>query len=70
MTRHILHERGLTCQPIITSDLLNSPEMTDLKDKGILISDQTVVSLVFMKLLEQQYVNGVVRCCLEQLLMS
>jgi len=60
MTRQILHERGLTCQPIVASDLLLTPEMRALKDKGILVSDQTIVSLVFQKLLDKQYTNGVV----------
>ncbi len=54
-------ERGLTSEPIVTSDLLNSPEMQILKSKGQLINDTDVIELLFTKLLDQEvYANGVI----------
>ncbi|KAL0480294.1 hypothetical protein AKO1_007100, partial [Acrasis kona] len=60
MTQNIMRERGLTAKPIVTSDLLDSPEMRKLKDTGHLISDKQVVELVFNQLLKPEYENGVI----------
>src|SRR3954471_18619602 len=58
-TPFILRERGITAPPIVTSDLLDSSEMKRIKDAGNLVGDREVVALLFRKLLEPLYVNGV-----------
>lgn len=59
-TPFILRERSITSTPIVTSDLLNTPEMKRLKDAGNLVGDADVVRLLFEKLLDPAYSTGVV----------
>ncbi|MEK7415879.1 MAG: nucleoside monophosphate kinase [Planctomycetota bacterium] len=59
-TPFILRERGITAPPIVTSDLLNTPEMRRLKDAGNLVGDADVVRLLFERLLEPAHTTGVV----------
>ena len=59
-TRFILAARGLTCDSIVVSSLLDSPEAKRIKDKGGMVGDREVVSLVFRKLLEEDYRDGAV----------
>lgn len=59
-TPFILRERSITAKPIVTSELLNTPEAQRIKDAGNLISDPVVVRLLFAQLLEPQYLNGVI----------
>jgi adenylate kinase len=59
-TPFILRERGITAPPIVTSDLLDSPEMKRLKDGGNLVGDADVVRILFERLLDPIYGNGVV----------
>ena len=59
-TPFILRERGITAPPIVTSDLLNAPEMRVLKDAGNLVGDADVVRLLFERLLEPACTTGVV----------
>lgn len=59
-TPFILRERGISAQPIVTSDLLDAPEMRRLKDGGNLVGDADVVRLLFERLLQTEYVDGVV----------
>ena len=59
-TPFILRERGITALPVVTSTLLNTPEAQRIKDAGNLISDPIVVRLLFQKLLDPQYMNGVI----------
>ena len=59
-TPFILRERSITAQPVVTSELLNTPEAQKIKDAGNLISDPVVVRLLFAKLLDAQYLNGVI----------
>ena len=59
-TPFILRERGITAEPIVTSDLLNDPEMKRLKDGGNLVGDRDVVRILFTKLLNPIYDGGVV----------
>src|SRR6185312_2396576 len=42
-TNFIAKVRGLTCQPIVMSSLLNSPEAKALKDAGNMVGDRDVV---------------------------
>jgi adenylate kinase len=58
-TPFILRERGISAPPIVTSDLLETPEMKRIKDAGNLVGDRDVVALLFRRLLEPIYVNGV-----------
>ncbi len=59
-TRFIAKARGLTCGPIVISALLDSPEARRYKDAGVLVGDREVMDLLFHKLLEPQYRDGVI----------
>jgi adenylate kinase len=59
-TEFINQTRGLTCPPIVISDLLTTPEMEKLKAQGIMVGDKEVLSLLLRKLLESIYRDGVV----------
>ncbi len=58
-TNFILKERGIVAPPIVTSDLLQSPEMKAIKDAGGLVGDREVVGLLFRQLLDPRYAHGV-----------
>ncbi len=57
-TRFILKARGLTCPPIVVSDLLTTPEAKRLKDQGSMVGDKDVISILLRKLLEPEYRDG------------
>lgn len=59
-TRFIQAARGLTCEPIVVSSLLNTPEAEKIKKNGALVGDKEVVSIVFRKLLAPQFRDGAV----------
>jgi len=59
-TPFILRERGLTAAPIVVSDLLDTPEMRGLKDRGQFVGDSEVIEALLRKLLEPTYYTGVV----------
>jgi adenylate kinase len=59
-TPFILRERGITAPALVTSDLLNAPEMRRIKDSGNLVGDADVVSLLLERLLEPAHTTGVV----------
>lgn len=59
-TPFIVRERGITAPPIVTSDLLDAPEMRRTKDNGLLVGDADVVRLLLERLLEPQHTTGVV----------
>ncbi len=59
-TDFILKARGLTCQPIVVSALLDSPEAKRIKDAGSMVGDREVIGLLFHRLLEPQYRDGVI----------
>lgn len=59
-TPFILRERGIVAPSIVTSDLLNAPEMRRIKDSGSLVGDADVVRLLFERLIEPQHTTGVV----------
>jgi adenylate kinase len=56
----ITRVRGYTSKPIVMSDLLNSPTAKRIKALGGLVGDFEVVGLLFEKLLEPDYRNGVI----------
>jgi len=57
-TRFIMKARGLTCKPIVVSDLLTTSEAQKIKDSGQLVGDTEVIGLIFLELLKQQYRDG------------
>ncbi|MGH7995693.1 MAG: nucleoside monophosphate kinase [Opitutaceae bacterium] len=59
-TAFISKVRGLTCDPIIISALLDSPDAKRLKDAGNMVGDREVVSLLFRRLLRPEYRDGVI----------
>ncbi len=58
-TPFILRERGITAPPIVTSELLDTPEMRRLKDAGNLVGDTDVVRLLFERLIAPEHTIGV-----------
>jgi adenylate kinase len=59
-TQFINEARGLTCPPIVISELLTTPEMEKLKAHGLMVGDKEVVTLLLRKLLDPTYRDGVV----------
>jgi adenylate kinase len=59
-TQFINQVRGLTCPPIVVSELLTTPEMERIKAQGGMVGDKEVVSVLLRKLLEPIYRDGVV----------
>jgi adenylate kinase len=59
-TRFIMKARDLTCEPIVVSSLLNTPEAQRIKESGGMVGDREVIGLVFRKLLEEEYRDGCV----------
>lgn len=59
-THFILKARGLTCEPIVVSALLDTPEAKRIKDAGSMVGDREVIGLLFRKLLEHQFRDGVI----------
>src|SRR6266478_813196 len=59
-TPFILRERGLTAAPIVISDLLDTPDMQALKDRGLFVGDREVIEALLRSLLDPAYKNGVV----------
>lgn len=59
-TQFILNARGLTCDSIVVSSLLTSPEARKIKKQGGMVGDREVVGLVFRKLLDEEYRDGAV----------
>ncbi len=59
-TGFIIKARGLTCPPIVVSDLLDTPEMKHLKDGGNMVGDREVVEILFRKLIEPEFRDGAV----------
>jgi len=59
-TAFISKTRGLTCPPIVVSNLLDSPEARALKDAGNMVGDREVVGLVLRCLLRPEYHHGAI----------
>lgn len=59
-TAFISKTRGLTCEPIVMSALLDTPEMKKVKDAGNMIGDREVLSVLFRHLLKDEYRDGVI----------
>lgn len=59
-TEFIMKARDLTCEPIVVSSLLTTPQAERIKQAGGMVGDREVVELVFRKLLEPEYRDGCV----------
>lgn len=59
-TDFIIKARGLTCQPIVVSALLDTPEAKRIKDAGGMVGDREVIGLLLGRLLEPQFRDGVI----------
>src|SRR6266487_2334217 len=59
-TEFITRMRGLTCRPIVMSQLLDSEEAKALKDVGNMVGDREVVTLLLRELLRKEYQDGVI----------
>ncbi|MDP0501416.1 MAG: nucleoside monophosphate kinase [Verrucomicrobiota bacterium JB022] len=59
-TSFIMEYCGLTAQPIVVSELLNSPEAKRLKDAGMMVGDREVTSLLLRELLRPERQTGVI----------
>lgn len=59
-TSFILKTRGLTCPPIVVSELLDSPEARAIKEAGELVDDREVLNLVLRQLIRETYRDGAV----------
>jgi len=59
-TPFIKKARGLTCEPIVMSALLDTPEMQQLKAAGSLIGDREVLGVLLRRLLKPEYRDGVI----------
>jgi adenylate kinase len=59
-TQFVSQVRGLTCPPIVISELLTTPEMESLKAQGVMVGDKEVVAILLRKLLDPTYRDGVV----------
>ncbi|HET6408785.1 MAG TPA: nucleoside monophosphate kinase [Chthoniobacteraceae bacterium] len=52
--------RGITAEPIVISQLLNTPEAQAIKERGGMVGDSEVIGLLFRKLLELEQQNGAI----------
>ena len=59
-TAFIMRARDLTCDPIVVSSLLDTPEARRIKQAGGMVGDREVVGLVFRQLLDEEYRDGCV----------
>ncbi len=59
-TRFITQTRGLTCPPVVISNLLTSPEAQKIKDQGLMVGDTEVMGLLLRELLLPEYRDGVI----------
>ncbi|NDD30025.1 MAG: nucleoside monophosphate kinase [Proteobacteria bacterium] len=59
-TNFIKKARGLTCEPIVVSSLLDSPEARRIKDAGAMVGDREVIDLVVRALLRPEFRDGVI----------
>ncbi len=58
-TRFIMEARGLTRPAIVISQLLVTPEAQKIKDQGAMVGDKEVISILFRKLLQEEFRDGV-----------
>ena len=59
-TNFLMKSRGLTCPPVVVSELLVTPEAQKIKDQGGMVGDKEVVGILLRKLLEEEFRDGAV----------
>jgi adenylate kinase len=59
-TAYICKVRDIAADPIVVSALLDTPEMQALKAEGHMVGDREVVDILFRKMLDSEYREGVV----------
>lgn len=59
-TPFIQKERGFTCEPVVVSSLLNTPEAQKIKATGAMVGDREVIGLLLKELLKPEYQSGVI----------
>lgn len=59
-TEYICKVRDIQAPPIVVSSLLDTEEMTALKNQGHMVGDREVVDILFRKILDPIYREGVV----------
>ena len=59
-TGFISKTRGLTCEPIVMSSLLDTPEMKKVKNAGNMVGDREVLAVLLRRLLRAEYRDGVI----------
>ncbi len=59
-THFIAQARGLTCEPVVISALLDTPEAKRLKDGGNMVGDREVIGLLLRRLLREEFRDGVI----------
>jgi adenylate kinase len=59
-TQFISDARGLTCPPVVISELLITPEMEKIKAQGGMVGDKEVLTVLLRRLLDETYRDGVV----------
>src|SRR5436189_4129583 len=59
-TAFIAQTRGITCPPVVISQLLDSPEAKALKDGGVMVGDREVLGLVLRELLRKEFEHGAI----------
>lgn len=59
-TRFVMQAKGLTCQPIVVSDLLVSPAAVRVKDQGGMVGDKEVIGILFRRMLDEEFRDGAV----------
>ena len=59
-TRFLMNARGLTCRPIVVSELLVTPAAQKIKEQGGMVGDREVVGILLRKLLDEEFRDGVV----------
>jgi adenylate kinase len=59
-TQFICESRGLTCPPIVISELLTTPEMERIKAQGGMVGDKEVLTVLLRELLDETYRDGVI----------
>jgi adenylate kinase len=59
-TQFISEARGLTCPPIVISELLTTPEMEKIKAQGGMVGDKEVLTVLLRTLLDETFRDGVI----------
>eukprot|EP01084_Bolivina_argentea_P160212 279002_1 len=60
MSQWIMYQRGYHAEPIKISNILNGPEIDEIKQAGKLVSDRVVISILLERLLLPEYRTGVI----------